>query len=97
MPFPTARRILLGTHEDRLHSRLMHYLEASEAVFVLGNDARSLDDIRGPLTFVGRNINSIALNDQGDTNGNTYGFTSTSVTTPSSVRCSCISSSTKNV
>jgi CheY-like chemotaxis protein len=35
---PTAQRILLGSHEDRMHSQLMHYLESSEAVFVLRND-----------------------------------------------------------
>jgi CheY-like chemotaxis protein len=35
---PTVQRILLGSYEDRSHSQLMHYLEASEAVFVLGND-----------------------------------------------------------
>ncbi len=35
---PTALRILLGAAEDRTHSQLMHYLEASEMVFVLGND-----------------------------------------------------------
>jgi anti-sigma regulatory factor (Ser/Thr protein kinase) len=35
---PTAQRILLGSHEDRMHSQLMHYLESSEAVFALRND-----------------------------------------------------------
>src|SRR5262249_54747424 len=35
---PTVLRILLGSHEDRVHALLMHHLEASEAVFVLDND-----------------------------------------------------------
>jgi CheY-like chemotaxis protein len=35
---PTVQRILLGSYEDRTHSQLMHYLETSDAVFVLGND-----------------------------------------------------------
>jgi CheY-like chemotaxis protein len=35
---PTVRRIWLGSLEDHTHPRLMHYLETSEAVFVLGND-----------------------------------------------------------
>jgi CheY-like chemotaxis protein len=35
---PTVQRILLGSYADRGHSRLMHYLETSESVFVLPND-----------------------------------------------------------
>ncbi len=35
---PTVERILRGSREDRGHSRLMHYLEASELVFTLDND-----------------------------------------------------------
>jgi CheY-like chemotaxis protein len=35
---PTVQRILLGSFEDRGHTQLMHYLESSETVFVLGND-----------------------------------------------------------
>jgi CheY-like chemotaxis protein len=35
---PTVRRILLGSQDDREHNHLMHYLESSETVFVLGND-----------------------------------------------------------
>src|SRR5262249_54220838 len=35
---PTVQRILAGSLEDRAHSRLMHYLEEGELVFVLGND-----------------------------------------------------------
>jgi CheY-like chemotaxis protein len=34
----TVRNILLGSFEDRTHSQLMHYLETSEATFVLTND-----------------------------------------------------------
>jgi CheY-like chemotaxis protein len=35
---PTVQRIWMGALEDRTHPQLMHYLEASEAVFVLRND-----------------------------------------------------------
>jgi CheY-like chemotaxis protein len=35
---PTVQRILLGSFEDQGHSQLMHYLETSEATFVLSND-----------------------------------------------------------
>jgi CheY-like chemotaxis protein/anti-sigma regulatory factor (Ser/Thr protein kinase) len=35
---PTVRRILMGSHDVRAHSGLMHYLETSEEVFVLPND-----------------------------------------------------------
>ncbi len=36
---PTVQRILAGSLEDRSNSHLMHYLESSESVFLLGNDA----------------------------------------------------------
>jgi hypothetical protein len=48
--------------------------------FFLGNDAQSMDDIHGPVTFAGQNVRSIALNDQGDGNGNAYAVTASSVT-----------------
>lgn len=35
---PTALRILLAALEDGTHSQLMHHLDTSEMVFVLGND-----------------------------------------------------------
>jgi CheY-like chemotaxis protein len=35
---PTVQHILRGALEDRNHSQLMHYLETSEALFVLAND-----------------------------------------------------------
>jgi CheY-like chemotaxis protein len=35
---PTVRRILLGSHDDRAQSHLMHYLETGALVFVLNND-----------------------------------------------------------
>jgi CheY-like chemotaxis protein len=35
---PTAERILLGALDDRTHSHLMHYLDAGELTFVVGND-----------------------------------------------------------
>jgi CheY-like chemotaxis protein len=35
---PTVERVLLGAHEDRQHSHLMHYLESGESVFALRND-----------------------------------------------------------
>jgi CheY-like chemotaxis protein/anti-sigma regulatory factor (Ser/Thr protein kinase) len=38
----TVQRILLGSFEDRMHPQLMHYLETSEEVFVLGNDSALL-------------------------------------------------------
>jgi CheY-like chemotaxis protein len=44
---PTVRRILLGALEDRGHSRLMHYLEASESVFVLANDSAAIKALVG--------------------------------------------------
>jgi CheY-like chemotaxis protein/anti-sigma regulatory factor (Ser/Thr protein kinase) len=35
---PTVRRVLAASTEDRAHSRLMHYMETAEAVFVVPND-----------------------------------------------------------
>jgi CheY-like chemotaxis protein len=35
---PTVQRILLGSHEDRTHTELMHHLESSDVVFALDND-----------------------------------------------------------
>jgi CheY-like chemotaxis protein len=35
---PTVQRILLGSHEDRSHTLLMHHLEASTSAFTLDND-----------------------------------------------------------
>jgi CheY-like chemotaxis protein len=35
---PTVQRVLLGSHQDRTHTLLMHHLETSSSVFTLDND-----------------------------------------------------------
>ncbi len=47
--FPSVQRILLGSVADRAHSQLMHYLESSEAVFVLDNDPVMIRALVGHL------------------------------------------------
>ena len=42
---PTVHRILLGSYEDRGHSRLMHHLESSDNVFVLNNDPALINEL----------------------------------------------------
>ncbi len=42
---PTVHRILLGSYEDRGHSRLMHHLESSDSTFVLGNDPALIKEL----------------------------------------------------
>jgi CheY-like chemotaxis protein len=58
---PTAQRILLGSHEDRTHSQLMHYLESSEAVFTLPND---LGVIKALVTHVQQVLRCLPLGDE---------------------------------
>jgi CheY-like chemotaxis protein len=57
----TARRVLLGSHEDRLHSQLMHYLETSEAVFVLRND---LELVKSLVNHVQQALRCLPLADE---------------------------------
>jgi CheY-like chemotaxis protein len=58
---PTAQRILLGSHEDRTHSQLMHYLETSEEVFVLRND---LQLVRSLVNHVQQGLRCLPLADE---------------------------------
>jgi len=57
----TVQRILLGSYEDRGHSQLMHHLESSESVFVLGND---LDAIRALVNHVQEMLRCLPLGDE---------------------------------
>jgi CheY-like chemotaxis protein/anti-sigma regulatory factor (Ser/Thr protein kinase) len=58
---PTVQRILAGSLEDRAHNQLMHYLEASESVFVLAND---LGLIKALVTHVQHKLRCLPLADE---------------------------------
>jgi CheY-like chemotaxis protein len=58
---PTVERVLLGSHEDRTHSRLMHYLEGAEETFVLRND---LAVIKGLVVRVQEMLRCLPLGDE---------------------------------
>jgi CheY-like chemotaxis protein len=58
---PTVERILVGSSEDRFHSRLLHYLETSDSVFVLPND---LALIKALVTHVQGMLRCLPLADE---------------------------------
>lgn len=58
---PTVQRILLGSHEDRTHSHLMHYLETCAEQFVLRND---LNLIQSLVNHVQQLLRCLPLGDE---------------------------------
>lgn len=59
----SVRRILLGSLVDRDHSQLMHYLEACDSTFVLGNDPAL---IRALVTHLQEMLRCLPLADETD-------------------------------
>jgi anti-sigma regulatory factor (Ser/Thr protein kinase) len=60
---PTVLRILLGSQEDRAHSRLMHHLERSESAFVLDNDPALIGAL---VSHVQQQLRCLPLADETD-------------------------------
>jgi CheY-like chemotaxis protein len=60
---PTAQRILLGAQDDRREFHLMHYLEAGELTFVVGND---LDTLKGLAHHLQQMLRCLPLADEAE-------------------------------
>jgi CheY-like chemotaxis protein len=58
---PSVHRILLGSYEDRGHSRLMHHLESRENTFVLGNDPALIKEL---VNHLQRMLRCLPLSDE---------------------------------
>ncbi len=59
----TVRHLITAAHEDSIHSRLMHYLEKSDSVFVLRND---LTQIRLLASYFQQLLRCLPLGDQAE-------------------------------